>query len=502
MRSEQFPRLGVREGVPAEREVRSASPKEPLGDARYRSRFLDARESPAKKDLPFEASPSAARRLSTGNGSPSAAAPSGSEMHWNLAFAGLIFYAFIEYSRLPEMYPVLQVFQLGKVAIGLAALGFLIHPRLRARGPSASGGLDFAVLVFVLGNFLSACLASHQDHVWGGFLDVIIWGTVYFLMTRILVNTWQVRVFLFLVLLLNLKLAQHTVRGYFLDRSAGMSDMQIIMTGGAGQGSSSVFGNVADLGLAMAVVWGIVWPLLLGKVEKKKLARVFLIICFCVYFLAILFCGSRGAVLGAATITVVALAKSPKKLGAVFLGFIFVLGVWFVLPSASKQRFSSAWDWQNDPNAASRVMFWKAGLVMFEDNPVFGVGPGNFSAVNPSHYVSHSVYIQVLAESGLVGTISFLAILILFLRINARTRKRALASNPAGRRSFEYCMAVGLDLALVGYLSSGAFLSVLYYPHLWILLGLSVAVNRCAANPAREEQAIDKRSRNFALATP
>ncbi len=75
------------------------------------------------------------------------------------------------------------------------------------------------------------------------------------------------------------------------------------------------------------------------------------------------------------------------------------------------------------------------------------------------------------------------------------------AGSPGGRRSFEYCLPLGLDLALVGYLASGAFLSVLFYPHLWILLGLSVAANT-TANKQPEEQAAEKQSqeRNFALA--
>jgi hypothetical protein len=37
---------------------------------------------------------------------------------------------------------------------------------------------------------------------------------------------------------------------------------------------------------------------------------------------------------------------------------------------------------------------------------------------------------------------------------------------------------------MVGYLVSGAFLAVLYYPHLWILLGLSVATHKmCLSQP-------------------
>jgi len=61
--------------------------------------------------------------------------------------------------------------------------------------------------------------------------------------------------------------------------------------------------------------------------------------------------------------------------------------------------------------------------------------------------------------------------------VNALTRRRMLAQDKvAGRRTFEYCLAQGLDLALVGYMASGAFVSILNYPHLWILAGLSVGL--------------------------
>ncbi len=433
------------------------------------------------------------------------------EARWSLAFAGLLFYVVVEYTRLPAMYPFLAVFRLGKIAIVLAALGYLVSPRLRASARPATRGFDLAILVFALGCFVSALLAPQQGQVWEGFLNVLGWGVIYFLITRILINPWRVRVFLFLVLLLNLKLAQHAIRQYITGRAMGLSDMRIITGGGLIGGSTGFFANAADLGLAMCVVWAIAWALLVGKTEKKKLPRVFLIICFALFLLVIVLCGSRGAVVGAGAIVLAALARTPRKIGAVALALLFLVCISFVLPDASKQRFRSAWDWENDANAASRVMFWKAGLRMFWDYPVFGVGPDNFPQVYRTQYLdspnavvfaAHSVYIQALAETGLVGTASFAALVVLFLRLNARTRKHALASSPAGRRSFEYCLALGLDLVLVGYLASGAFLSVLYYPHLWILLGLSVAANTASANKLPQEQAAEKQSqeRDFALA--
>jgi hypothetical protein len=74
---------------------------------------------------------------------------------------------------------------------------------------------------------------------------------------------------------------------------------------------------------------------------------------------------------------------------------------------------------------------------------------------------------------GIAGIAPFLALWILSFTMNSQTRKRLLAEDPNNRRSFEYCFAAGLDLAMVGYLASGAFVAVLYYPHLWVLLGLT-----------------------------
>jgi O-antigen ligase len=394
----------------------------------------------------------------------------------------------------------------------MAALGYLVAPRLRARHRSAAGRVDLAMFGFVLANLLSACFARFQDAAWDVFLDVLAWGVIYFLISRILTNSWRLRVFVFLLLLLNLKLAQFAIRGYFAQRAVGMSAMEIYMRRGGGAGSTGFFGNAGDFGVAMGVVWGIACALLFGRTEKK-LPRVFLIVCFTLFLLAILLCGSRGAVVGAAAIVLAAFARTPKKIGAFVVALLFLCGIWFVLPDDYKGRFRSAWDWENDPNTFSRIMFWKAGLQMFEDHPILGVGTGNFPQAYATSYANlsilgppapHSVYIQVLAESGLVGTVSLLALLVLLLRLNARTRRQALGSDPAVRRSFEYCLALGLDLALVGYLVSGAFLTVLYYPHLWILLGLSVAANTACTNkqPVDQPAELQSRKRNFALAAP
>ena len=130
---------------------------------------------------------------------------------------------------------------------------------------------------------------------------------------------------------------------------------------------------------------------------------------------------------------------------------------------------------------------------MFGDHPLLGVGISNYPPVRKAGYmdpadhnwhesVPHSTYIQAIAELGLAGVLPLIALILLLFRLNSKTRKRLLASDPGNRRSYEYCLAIGLDLGLVGYLSSGAFVAVLYYPHLWILLGISVGLHKAVYN--------------------
>lgn len=56
------------------------------------------------------------------------------------------------------------------------------------------------------------------------------------------------------------------------------------------------------------------------------------------------------------------------------------------MPHASRDRFQSAEHWQGDKTARHRVLLWCAGLRMWEDYPVFGVGPTIFRFVRAASY--------------------------------------------------------------------------------------------------------------------
>jgi len=418
------------------------------------------------------------------------------EVRWSLGFLGLLFYLVVEYTSLPSMYPILNPLHLGKVAVVIAALGYLVAPRSQTVSPPGAKAMDATILLLLFSGLFSSLLQGTTAHVWSGYWDFVKWVMIYFLVSRLLTNRWRFQAFLFLLLLLNLKLAQFAIRTYAAGRAMGMSGMEIIKLGGASGGTTAFFGNANDFGLAMCVVWGLTWALFFRK-KQNVLVRLFLAVCFCAFLLSLLVCGSRGAVVGAAVIVLAASLRTPKRARAGILLVLFLCSIFFVMPGAVAQRFHSALNWRHDPNTFSRLMLWKAGLSIWSHHPVFGVGPENFPYVFASNlqyvalfpggnakWAAHSLYIQTLADFGLAGFLPFLVLICLCLRLNAKTRKEALARTPAGRGSVEFCLAAGLDLALVGYLTSAAFLAVLYYPHLWILLGFSVATHRvCLNNP-------------------
>jgi len=66
-------------------------------------------------------------------------------------------------------------------------------------------------------------------------------------------------------------------------------------------------------------------------------------------------------------------------------------------------------------------------------------------------------------------------------------QSRRIAKNDLGNNQFIYYMGHGLDGALIGYLVSGFFVTVLYYPYFWINLAMTTALNNTARKMAMEQ---------------
>jgi hypothetical protein len=92
----------------------------------------------------------------------------------------------------------------------------------------------------------------------------------------------------------------------------------------------------------------------------------------------------------------------------------------------------------------------------------------------------------VLPERGSIGTGIFLVMVFNMFKDLKSVKSRSSGSGPTKNRpsnplsNRNYALALGLEGALVSYLVSGAFISVLYYPNIWILMGFIGSLKKVA----------------------
>ena len=126
-----------------------------------------------------------------------------------------------------------------------------------------------------------------------------------------------------------------------------------------------------------------------------------------------------------------------------------------------------------------------AAVNIFLDHPILGVGPGQykfFSAeygnvlglkrLNESRR-AHSIYLEVLADVGIIGFVLFMAIALLIMYRLWQSHRRWLGSRPDLSN-----LAATLFFSLCAYLMSATFLHLSYMRYYWFLLAIAGATEQ------------------------
>jgi putative inorganic carbon (HCO3(-)) transporter len=199
---------------------------------------------------------------------------------------------------------------------------------------------------------------------------------------------------------------------------------------------------------------------------------------------------SRGAWLGAATAILVVIAFRSRRavliLGSIGLA-LCIIGLLLGparLPATISERITDLSGYVIGPDPAAteitdqnfsvleRLAHWQAGIRMFNGAPWLGIGIGNYGVVYPGfalpHWYdplghAHNLYINFLAETGILGTVAFLAFWASVATLAYRT-----AQNPD---PFVRSLALGL-LGTVAYLTLHNLFDNLFVQHLQLQLAL------------------------------
>jgi len=320
--------------------------------------------------------------------------------------------------------------------------------------------------------------------------------------------------FLYITYLVTVTFANTTKRAFIIFSIFIFGNLFIafraIQEGGAIHGAN-LFKDQNIVALAMNILFPIAF--FLGINEKKLSKKIFYFSSSITAVVAIIVSNSRGGVIGLAAVLIFIWLKSRiNKFKSLVLILCIAIGMLMLAPKPFLDEILTIRQGTQESTAGARIFFWKIAVREFIDNPVMGVGVVNYgiwlpdyvrpddtmpdgsqlSGVNTAYgRVAHSIYFTLLAELGTIGVIIFSLMTLSFFKelyfdkrlVEETESKNKAQENDINRfgnsvHGLGKCssLCIGLRGGMIGFLASGAFLSVLYFPQFWWLCTLGVTL--------------------------
>ena len=270
----------------------------------------------------------------------------------------------------------------------------------------------------------------------------------------------------------------------------------------------AVLGNPNILGAYLVIVF----PFILAQMasSKRTSSQIVFFICAAVTAICIVLTWSRGAWLGAIVALVVFLiVYNFRTVWFILISASAVPLLAYVLPTDIINRFLSIFKME-DSSILHRFKIWNGAMSMISDNIFTGIGVGQsaFDAVFPKYAElgtetvehTHSLYLQIFAELGIVGLVLFAIIIFMFVQkcfVGIKTRRRGGKSRnmiAAGLAS----VCASLVMGVTDYIWYNTRVLLIF----WIMIGLTVAltkINEREKSKQHEAHRVDNNSRSADL---
>jgi O-antigen ligase len=394
-----------------------------------------------------------------------------------------------EYVRPQSIYPILSGIPLSFVSL-LMAVGALLFEGRAVRLPSSIFASLASFIVVILASSLFAVQPSESIkdlQIFSNWvlLVVLIAGTV----------TTERRWFLFLILylLVCLKMSQH---GFLSWAKRGFAFASWGVTGSPGWFTNS--GEFAlQMGMFVPAATYFIISVRRYVTTIKQLILLFLPISGIASIVA---SSSRGGLLALIVVLILTALRSKFRIRSLAFLSVGLPILWLVVPGESKARFGTA---GSDSTSQLRLRYWQNGLDMAFRHPVLGVGQGNWTSYYRENYwvagdslnrftdrgeaiiqPSHNSFVEVVAQLGFAGLAAFTAVILGSLTTNRRTRTLL---EPLGQRgAFLTRSTRAIDAGTVVFCVAGFFMSVAFYPFLWMQVAMTIAVHNASRRLLRE----------------
>lgn len=396
-----------------------------------------------------------------------------------VAFKLACLYLLFEYVRPQSIYTAMDILPWGLMTLLLGTIAVFMNEDMR--GARVHGSKMVMLLIFFLHVVVTILASSYPEEGFEALPLLISWIAAYVLITWAVNTERRMMFFYFLFLLFCLKMSQHGFKSWVM---AGFSFNKEGVSGAPGW-----FANSGEVGIQMCIFLPMslyfVWA---GWRNWTWLKRSFALLMPITAIGTVVASSSRGAVIGSAMALLWMLSKSKYRTrGLIGLAVVGVI-VFLALPPEFMARFDTMGE---DNSSKLRLEYWAWGWEATKDHPLLGIGYGNWipvysqflidSGIHRPPQVCHNIFIQASSELGFTGLFLVLLLIVSTFVLNARTRRVLPDAEPyRPLRLFSH----GLDAGMIGFLVSAQFVTVLYYPYLWIAVALTVALHNVATKRA------------------
>jgi O-antigen ligase len=371
---------------------------------------------------------------------------------------GLLFYTVLFMLRLGEVYPVLAALRLERL-VGVLTLAGLFFSQHRREGSLFLDGTRQTklFLAFLLCVLLSVPLAFWRGAAVEGLVDMVRIFAFYIMVVHLVDTRPRLKIFIWIYCLSIVWLGSTSLHNYLTGHAEFAQGID------RASGTTSAQGNANELGTTMACSFPLFLLLSMNRSVGKK--RFLIALGGLALLVTMALTGSRASLLGFLAGLMTLWWRSRRRVLLAVLGLVALVLGYSILPEQYKQRYATITGVELEQvrsqgrDSESRMQTWMTGLRMVSQRPIFGVGIACFGSANGAltgnFLSSHSLYIQVLAELGLVGATVFFMFLVEMLRLNRKTRRRLVESGKEWE--FERSLLDGVFAGLIVLLVSGVF---------------------------------------------